>query len=187
MRNVSQLVSFPAASMTQAELPEDIKAMCISLVTAQDLTEDQIRERRAEILSAMPEQLKKELSFYGAELPTDKIQVGMKAGTLLFDAYIAATKQPEAPLAKHLHKKRVMELAEMLNSEEFEVPEWAVPGIKSVLEDDQAWKRLQPTAWIEVGTNSETGESQKKHFTLTSQGANFFSDVLSAAIQAVGG
>jgi hypothetical protein len=182
MKNITQSVVFPVSTILTKPVPSELKEAFLTWGEIQDDTER--AAKRKELLGLMPKELKEEVESFGAELPYDSIVINMKLGMLFMDCYLARVKPTESPLGRLVFQKKAQELAQELNKEEFEIPEWAQEPIRVALYDENVWKTVSPTVWVDVAQEPEK-EPTKKHFTLNSRGANFFNQIISAASEAV--
>ena len=123
--------------------------------------------------------MQKNLTFVGARLPTDVIELSMRLGDFVYHVWTSNTKPTQAPLAIKRHEKRTMELADTLDKNDIEVPEDIKNVLLGVLEDEDKWKVTQFGAFVTV-------DGQNRYLGLTSVGASCFTKILNAAIMIVG-
>jgi hypothetical protein len=200
MKNVSQTINFPVSALTPTKLADDVNELAQQLRIAKSALEarnENTTPEEAEVLTnkvndverqlragLTPENLK-ELAFFGASLPIDGVLVSMRLGNVFFDLYQRMTPEPTAPLQKAIHKKRGMELAELLDKDEFELPSYAVPALRKALMDETFWDTVSLHVWVDLPAETPDAEKLKRFFTINSKGTIYFTDVLTAAAEAL--
>jgi len=210
MKNVTQTLSFPSVSIIPTKLSDEVNELMAKAQAAKAAYDQAaaakggpeadpdgtlhattllglkaVADEAAEALqAALPEQTAKELAHFGAKSPLETVAVTLKLGTLLFDLYALGTPKPDAPLHQLIWQKRSMELAEKVDQDEFELPSWSVGAIRRALLDDKVWKEVNVSAWVELAATSET-EAVKRFFTMKSQGAQFYNEIMQAAAEAL--
>lgn len=196
--NITESVRFPAYSLLKSEINAELKSLVFK-VRSQRQTVEALKTSGAEtaeheknlasfaeeLSQGTPESFHKEMEFYGIGSLADDIDVKMKLGSLLFDLYIHMSPEPASPLGKLVWKKKLMELAEMLDKPEGVVPEWACEPVTRALSDDSIWSKTQLTAWVEVPGPEGATEPLKRFFPINPNGAAFFQKVLTAAAEAL--
>jgi hypothetical protein len=202
--NVQQSILFPVSSIIKSDLSEELKALVPKVRTARRLLESlqaakieteeglaNVQQRQAELDELLkqidektPDKMKKELAFFGAARLSDDVSVFMKLGTVLFDLYMRLTPEPPSPLGKLIWRKRSMELAELMEKEPLEIPEWGKAAMTKALMDDDIWSNTSLTVWVEVDVDGEP-EKGKRYFTINAKGTIYFKKVLEAAAEAL--
>lgn len=182
VKNITETIKVPVSFLVDMkDVSDDAKKALIDYV--QMLDGEEKSKKREELISMMPEKFLEEAKLLGASLPTDVIDLHMKLGDFLFMIFAHNFKPVQAPLAIKRHEKRLGELADILSKDEFDVPEDVKKTVSSVMSDEEKWKESQFSAFIEVG---EGDQKEVKYLGLTSMGANFFTKIINAAIEAVG-
>jgi hypothetical protein len=137
---------------------------------------EKAEEFRRELLSKLPKKIKDTLAGFGVESPTDRVPVTLETAAVLFDLYCKGATRPESPLGKRLVAKKEQELAEALNKEEFEIPEWARQPIHNALSNDAIWTKTDMTAYTVV-------DDQRRFFVINYKGASYFTGVINAIVE----
>lgn len=204
MDNISQSIPFPVSSIIKSELDDNLKMLVPKVRSARRLLESlqsakieteeglvNIQQRQAELDAlhaeldaATPDNMKKELNFFGAARASDDVRVFMKLGTVLFDLYMRLTPEPQSPLGKLIWKKRAMELAELMEKELLEVPDWGKAAMTRALMDEDVWNNTSLTVWVEAPAEGSE-EKGKRYFTINAKGTVYFKKVLEAAAEAL--
>jgi hypothetical protein len=90
------------------------------------------------------------------------------------------TDTPKTPIAQYTYNQNLQTLAVALNpdKEDFDLPEYALSPIKATLGTEELWNGLQVTVGV-TGT-----DGKKSYLSLNQAAANFFPEVLTAAVKA---
>lgn len=127
------------------------------------------------IRSELPEQMQKELDYYGVKLPIDTVALTMKLGDFLYHLYAGNFSPLQAPLAIKRHEKKLQDLAEAMSQEEFTVSSDVVKIAADVMGDER-WTKTPFGVIINVG-------GQDKYIGVNSNGAMVFDQVINAAVE----
>ena len=172
MKNIKQTVKFPAYALVSEKIPDEVMNV---LMNQEKLDKEEVKKKAIELL---PKKTKEALNKVGAELPNDPVDVTLSLGSFFFDMYMTTAKTPEAPLARHVFQKKSMELASIVDQEEFALPDFAVGYIRSAMMEERDWKRAN------VSVSVKSGE-EFLFIPVRSEAANYFSEIMNAAVQAV--
>jgi hypothetical protein len=165
-KNIIQAFRFPAFALCGDIFP---KEMTPFFQTGE-------QEKIAELMT--PE-LAEVLANVGAKSPTDLVTVNVTLGAFLFDCYLTGVNVPNTPMGKHIASKRAQELAQSFDKDEFELPDYAITAVRNVLTNDNLWAKILVTGLI------EKGDDQKHPIPLSSAGAAYYNQILSAAAELV--
>jgi hypothetical protein len=177
MKNTIQTVRFPVSSVISSPLSNEIRQLV-------DLALKGDTEAKASLDAQTDPKVLKELAFFGCLSLVDIVSISANLGTMLFDVYMSNTPEPQSPLSKLVYQKRNAELAEMLDKEEIEVPDFAKKTIQKTMLDDTAWSKTTFNAWLDV-TAEDTGKTLKRYFPMSSYGIKFFNEVVNSAALAL--
>jgi hypothetical protein len=173
-KNVEEIVKVPATFVIDIKtLTDDLKKKVLASAACKDA--DEKAKLEGELVAELPTEIKTQLDAVGARLPTDMIDIGMRLGDFLFSLFVYNVKPAQAPLTLKRHERRVMELAELFDADEFVVPESVLKDVEPFMEDPDKWAKTQFSAFIKVG-------EEKKFLSLTSVGAGIFGKILDAAV-----
>lgn len=178
IKNVSQTSKVPSSFLIKDinMLSPEIKLALIDYARKANSAEN-TDSLRAETIALIPESMKKELAAIGCELPSDMVDLTMRLGDFLYHIYAIHTKKPESPLAIKRLEKRLLDLAEVFDKTELEVPSDVLEIVTDVLSDDKKWSISQFGATVVV-------DGEQKYIGLTSHGAKIFVEVIEAAVDA---
>lgn len=182
MKNIKETKNFSAFMLTNCEFDQNIRTLSSQLAAVEDKNSEEAVRLKAEIVSAMTPDQKKQLANFGATLPYDGVSITLDLGSFLLDMYKNSCKVVNSPLGQLVHQKRLGELADTFSQEEFEIPESAIETIRVSLFDEQSWSKCSITANAQV-VNGDTTKSV--YFQINSQGAAFFKEILKEASLAV--
>lgn len=181
MKNVTQTIKFPALAICSTQSPTELTKAIAELHLArakkEEVDEAEIKAAEEKVRANTPEQLRAELDAMQVALPGDMIDLTMSVGSLIFDTYMHVVKPPQAPLARHLYQKRCQDLAELLDKDEFELPDYAKGAVKQCLSSEPIWAQLNASVWSEI----DSKDGKVKRFTpINSKGVNYFNEVVNA-------
>jgi len=179
--NSVETIKVPASFLVSGvnELTDDIKKRLLSLTQITDTDENTKYLERGFIAMELPPEMQKALTFIGAQLPTDVIELNMRLGDMIFHIWSFYAKPAQAPLAIKRHEKRAMELAEIFDKESFgDLPDDVKTVLVKVMESQDLWEKTQFGAYVIV--NGET-----RYLGLTAMGASCFQKTVSAAAELV--
>lgn len=177
VKNISETIKVPASFLVDGfqQLSSEAKEKVILISQAQARAKAENRELDAsevsEVANLLPEKMRADLANVGAVLPSDQIALTMRLGDFLYHVYAFNSKPPQAPLAIKRHEKKLLELAEILDTDEFEVPKDVLDVVESVLSDDKKWESTQFGALLKV-------DDANKYIGLSSLGASIFRKVI---------
>ena len=175
IKNVNQVVKFPVSTIITSPLSEEIRGLLPRAIKGDE-------DANAEIALKIDPRAQKEMAFYGCSNLTDTIDIKMTLGGLLFDVYVHANQEPASPMAKHIWRKRIQELADTFDKDEFVVPDYAKGCLQRVLLSDDEWKKVSFNVSFPV---VEEGKEVLRFFSLNHSGAQFFKQVSLAAAEAL--
>jgi len=176
--NIRQTIRFNALQAMSRDLTPEQKKIVNEITTKGD--EDGPENRENALLALLDEKQKEELKTLGVESPLDKVDVHLRLGNLLFDMYQHNVKFPSAPMAKRVEENRRNQFVEILNADEFEVPEEVVNAARDVMSDDSKWAGVRVHAWI------DTDEKDTKIFLpMSGKGLGFYKDIINAALDLI--
>jgi hypothetical protein len=186
MQNITQTVLFPVSSIIATPIPDDLKELLIKIRQARMADPDGVSQGLiSELRTKTPEKIQSEVSAYGAVGLESDVEVVMRLGTALFDVYMRMTPEPAAPLGKLIWRKKNMELAEIFDRPEFDLPSWAASSVTRALMDETIWNNLSLSVWVEVGPAAAGEEPLRKYFTVSAKGSSYFGKILEAAANLV--
>jgi hypothetical protein len=173
-QNVTESIKVPASLVVDGlkALPDETKRKLLAHASYSGESPDSVITELAELL---PEAMRKELDNVGAKLPTDTIEIKMTLGEFLFATYIQNVVPVKAPLPIRRHEKRLMELADLFDQPEFEVPSDVKIVLDDVLNVPEKWSALRVSAFVVTSPFN-------KPIVLTAAGAAMFSSVVAAAV-----
>ena len=180
VKNISETVKVPASFLVDGfqGLSAEAKEKVILISQKQALSEAENKEldasEIAEVVALLPDKMKADLAHIGAMLPSDQVALTMRLGDFLYHVYAFNVKPTAAPLAAKRHEKRIMELAEILDKDEIDVPKEVLDVTEAVLSDDKKWQATQFGALLTV-------DGSNKYIGLSAFGASIFKKVLDAA------
>lgn len=166
IKNIKQTFRFPAFALLGDSLPKELT----SLIPAGD---------QDAIMAQVTPDIAEKLGAFGVKSPTDLVLVETTLGIFLFDCYILGAVTPNTPMGKHISAKYAQELAQLLERDEFTIPDYALEAIRKTLSVENLWNRIQATAYI------TDKEDTKRFLTLSSQGISYYHNILSAAAESV--
>lgn len=185
VKNTTEMVKVPASFLVDGfnDLPQETKdrIMKFSKDTANTKTDVENKELYASevaaIVELLPDDMKRNLDNVGAVLPSDLIELSMRLGDFLYHLY-AFNKKPtsQAPLLVKRHEKRLLELSEILDKDEIEVPSDVLNLAEEVMSDEQKWEKTQFGAMLSV-------KEQNRYIGLTAFGASIFRKIMNEATQ----
>lgn len=167
IKNVSQVCKFPLFSLIGQSLPQELTALLGG------------NDKEAIDAATTPEVVTM-LEAFDATSVMDLADIETTLGMFLFDCYLAGVVTPSTPMGNHIATKRAQELAATFEKDEFDLPDYAVKGIRNTLTDDALWNKISVTAF----SRSKDGET-KRFLTLSARGISAFHQVLSAATEAL--
>ena len=179
--NFVETVKVPASFLVSGfkDLPIDVQNEIIDISNRRAYCKDGDKVVDAteleKVASRLPEKMRSELASIGALLPSDTIDLLMRLGDFLYHIYAFHTKPAQAPLAMKRHEKRLMDLASMLDSSEFVVPQDVLDIAESVLNDEEKWAVTPFGVMIPV-------DSTPKYLGINSHGASLFRKIMDAAL-----
>jgi hypothetical protein len=182
MKKLVESKNFAAFLLTSCEYSPEIMAATKAL-SGKAPGSPEYESARNALLDLLSADAKKQLATFGASLPSDPVKVCMDLGNLLFDVCKSTIKPVQTPLGQMIQQKKLQELAEIFGQDEFEIPEYAVPVIRQGLLDEASWAKVVVSAWAEV--KDEFGETRKLYFTMKSNGALPFEEIMKSAAASV--
>lgn len=87
----------------------------------------------------LPVEYQKALESFYCKTPGDIITLKLTLGHFFFDVFMMNQKKPVAPLNQKALELKVQKLAGVLEKEEFELPDFAIPHIVQNMQDDENW------------------------------------------------
>jgi hypothetical protein len=182
VKNLLETIKAPASFLLDMkDVSEEGKKALAELMQMVECPDKGVK--RVEVRSLLPEKLLAECKAYGADFPTDIIELNMRLGDFFFNLYGFNVKPANAPLAIKRHEKRLLELSEIFAAEEFDIPAYVKEAIVPVLEDEKRWNESQFSTFVNV--KNDKGEIQPNYIGLTALGASFFRQVCAAATEAL--
>lgn len=182
IKNFTETVRFTAESFLE---PGSIDKKTTALIKEYSLKKFENNEEKENFRSKIEKSLnpntQQMLASVGAKVPFDPVDVSLEFSSFLFDVYEIGSIKPQAPLAAAAHNKRLQNLAERLESGNFNLTPEELSVIRKVLESDENWKNVKFNCFIE--TKKEDGSTQKMAIVLTTHGIQFYNKTLTAAVQ----
>ena len=179
--NLTETIKVPASFLVDMKAVSDEVKKDLSAFIQLPETDENKASERTRIVALISPKVSGQLAAIGAQLPTDVIDLSMKLGDFLYSMYQSHVRPAQAPLALKRHEKRLMELAEILSLDEFNVPPSIKEAIEPILMDESKWKETNFQAFVMVV--DQEGKPQPNYIGLTAMGAAFFSKILSAVVE----
>lgn len=181
MRNITQNIKFMACNIIPEKLSPELASDLVDVIAAENNKTDKqtLLDKKENLLKRCSNQIVAQLNSIGAKYPSDRVEVYMNLSDFLFDLYAASAPKPESPLGKKLADKKLHDLSEVLNSDEFNLPDWSLEPIRRSLSTDSIWTKMNVSVYVKVN-------NEKKYFSINTKGANNFNEVLDAATSAFG-
>jgi hypothetical protein len=177
MKNVSQTIQVKALTLvTQNKITPEIRLKLEQAGKIKDDTDEEKIRLLKEIHEEIPPEIKEELISAGVDSLLANVNLTLTLGDFFFDLLMSVKVPPQAPLKMAYHQKQVQELAARLQSDTLDITANDLAQVRSVLDDDQKWARVNVNAAIDM--KGATREAIK----LTSNGVTLFGDILAASI-----
>ena len=171
IKNIKEIVNFPVYMLASKPLPND-------LIAAIDACNgDSQNDNINTVIALIPDWFAEELKEIGLTA-VDTIPLQISVGSILFDLYVQHITPPKAPLANALFVKRRSEIAEILDSDEFEVPKEVFDTSKAVLMEDSLWNKARISAVY------QKSESEGIAFEIKASGVSSYKEIMNELINA---
>jgi len=182
IKNTKETIYLPSmVFLTKAEI-DQIKHLEPRLLghslLSQSNQKDKADQEKINIINEIPQNIKERLAVYGSQLPTDKVPLTMSIGEFFYNIYVSHSVKPEAPLAAKKYEKKVQEYAELLDNEEFDIPEDMKAVLLDVLNNNDKWTQTRFGVMVET--------VPPKYITITSKGVLGFNQILVETEEALG-
>gem|GEM_PF-7114678 len=180
IKNISETIRVPASFLVDGfnELSNEVKEKVILMSKEQMLAKSENRgideSDIDEVFNLLPEKMRQDLSNIGAKLPSDLVALTMRLGDFIYHVYAINNKPSQAPLAIKRYEKKLMELADALDRDEFDISSDVLAVIESVIGDEKKWESTQFGASLVV-------DNSNKYIGLSAIGASFFKKIVDAA------
>jgi hypothetical protein len=181
VKNIEEVIPVPASFLVSGlgDLDQEAKIKLSEFAKKEAVAKSENKavdeSERQEAASVLPDKIKADLAAIGASLPSDYINLTMKLGDFLYHIYSQHVKPAQAPLAIKRHEKTLMDLAEKLSENEFDVPESVLKAVEDVLADEKKWSSTQFGVTISVG-------GSQKYIGISSLGASIFKKIMDSAV-----
>ena len=178
MDNVSQTIKIKAFTViNQNAITQDARVILAKAIAIQDVTSKDRMALLNDVDQLLSPELKAEIASLGVSCLLDDIPLELSLGDFLFEIIMSSRKAPQAPLKLALFQKQTQELATRFQSDTLTINSDDLQTIRSVLDDDVKWTKVQITASV------KSAEATRDSVTLTANGVSMFGDILASAIE----
>lgn len=202
MKNIEQIVKCPVWMVSKGDMPPDVRtktaelagleARRVMLLKSQkeSSSEEEAATISKELASTVekistakeildekvPEEHKAFMKHMWVDYPHEVLELRLKLGHVLFELYEKGTPKPDAPILLRSYNKRMQELADVLNSDEFEIPDDVKSAALDIMSDNDKWKSFGASAYVQK--IHEDDKKEVRSISINHKGVEFFDKVL---------